>query len=97
MSSHITEERSANLIDWSPIVITGNTMRCGPWEIYEFPRGSGPSDTVLRGRHFGGRTRKKSDRRRVSVSAGANMRKAQLIGHFLRTDLSSVGTVHLGR
>ena len=24
MSSHITEERSANLIDWSPIVI--NTM-----------------------------------------------------------------------
>jgi len=26
MSSHITEGRSANLIDWSPIVITGNTM-----------------------------------------------------------------------
>jgi hypothetical protein len=26
MSSHITEERSANLIDWSPTVITGNTM-----------------------------------------------------------------------
>ena len=26
MSSHITEERFANLIDWSPIVITGNTM-----------------------------------------------------------------------
>jgi hypothetical protein len=26
MSSHITEERSANLIDWSPIVIAGNTM-----------------------------------------------------------------------
>ena len=53
MSSHITEERSANLIDWSPIVITGNTMRCGPWEIYGFPRGSGPSDAVPRGWHFG--------------------------------------------
>ena len=26
MSSHSTEERSATLIDWSPIVITGNTM-----------------------------------------------------------------------
>ena len=26
MNSHITEERSANLIDWSPIVITRNTM-----------------------------------------------------------------------
>ena len=26
MSSHITEDRSANLIDRSPIVIPGNTM-----------------------------------------------------------------------
>jgi hypothetical protein len=26
MSSHITEESSANLTDWSPTVITGNTM-----------------------------------------------------------------------
>ena len=26
MSSHIPEELSANLIDWSPFVIMGNTM-----------------------------------------------------------------------